>query len=849
MTQQITPRTPAPADGRASGAAPAGPAGRRGIVVLGAALVTAAAVAAAIVATNRDSGRPDDATAAATTQDVPGLTQVLPVARIPAPHNWELNQDEERKFKQVLQETERLDQTVFAREVESQQYEEYFIRLWDDFRAAEDKSAMLAGASAFETLTFNAAGAVREHDWGVNVTPFDGAAQSVDLPGWRTLVGRLRDAGFRPTELEFHQSKFEHEPGRPATSVVATVVHLVNEKHDSRHVVRTKLNVEWSDKPDKPGEGGMYVPRTIVATDLTLADRAGGPVFEHVALPGGTAERGLEMHDMAGFVLLYDLDNDGLSEIVVPFQNSIFRNKGNLTFELERMLPHFPIGIESGLIADFDGDALPDLLCSKGDNMYLARGAPGGRFADSDPVKAVDLAFRADTVTTLTAGDVDGDGDLDAWMGQYKIPYENGQIGSPYYDANDGYPAALLVNDGTGRFTDQTEAAGLAAKRLRRTFAGSFVDLDGDRDLDLLVNSDFAGLDIYYNDGKGKFTDVTDQVIDERHNFGMGHTFADFNLDGRLDMYTIGMSSTTARRLTAMGAGREDFPVYQDKRPQMGYGNRMFFAPPPPAAGAPPSAAIARYVQPAFKDEVARTGWSWGASAPDFDNDGDNDIFIANGHISSATCRDYCTTFWRRDIYVGTSKEDPAIRNLFKHRGLTNEMSWNGFEHDVLFMNEGGKSFLNVAHLMGVAFEFDSRNVISDDLDGDGKMDLLVNEELLIPRGKALRVLRNNWPTTHNWVGVRLDESRPGFSPLGAEVRVRAGGRTQVGRIVTGDSLHSQHANARHFGLGPADRVEWVEVAWPNGEVTRVENPPVNKWHAVRHTAAAKPAGQAVSGR
>ena len=96
-------------------------------------------------------------------------------------------------------------------------------------------------------------------------------------------------------------------------------------------------------------------------------------------------------------------------------------------------------------------------------NLYQAGGRPGGRFSTSEPHKAVELDFRADTVTAITGGDIDGDGDLDAWFGQYKIPYENGQMGQPYYDANDGYPAALLLNDGTGHFTDVTESAGLAA--------------------------------------------------------------------------------------------------------------------------------------------------------------------------------------------------------------------------------------------------------------------------------------------------------------------------------------------------------------------------------------------------
>ena len=801
------------------------PAPRRSrapVVLVGA--LACAAVVAAVALTDGDGD--------AGTRTPPGMVDasaVPPPPPVPR-HPPGSREAIEEQTKQVLRETERLDRTVWAKEVEAQRHEEFFIRLWDDFRAAEDKFAVLERAAVFESLAWGAPGTVTEHDWGVRFTRYEGAGNSVDGGGWRALLAKLRGAGYRPTELEFHQSAFEHEPGQPARSVVATVVHAVNDDAGSRQALRCKLKVEWAAEAVGGGANAVIPPRAVEVTELTVAERTGPVAFQPV--PGPLpSERGF-LTTPGHFVLLYDLDADGLSEILIPAENLLLRNRGGWRFEREAILPGANQGLDGPVIADFDGDGLPDLLCSRlAGDVYLIRGRPGGRFAARPGRPAVTLPFKAEAISALTVGDVDGDGDLDAWFGQYKPPYERGQMPTPYYDANDGFPAALLINDGAGHFTDATESAGLAAKRFRRTLAGSLVDLDGDRDLDLLVNSDFAGLDVYYNDGKGRFADATEQVIDERHNFGMGHTFADFNLDGRLDVYTIGMSSTTARRLTSMGLGLEKFPVHQAKRPQMGYGNRMFLA---AGGGGPPSAAPARFVQPAFKEEVARTGWSWGTTSPDFDNDGDPDIFVGNGMASGDTCRDYCTTYWRRDIYLGSSREDAVMHNLFAQHSFDPKESWNGFEHDVLFMNEAGRGFVNVAHLMGVAFEFDARNVASDDLDGDGKVDLLVMERRAPGHVNHLHVLRNAWPTRYNWVGVRLAETRPGYAPAGAEVRVRtAGGRVRVGRVVTGDSYHSQHAPARHFGLGNDDAVEAIEVAWPNGEVTRVDRPAVNRWHAV----------------
>ena len=115
----------------------------------------------------------------------------------------------------------------------------------------------------------------------------------------------------------------------------------------------------------------------------------------------------------------------------------------------------------------------------------------------------------------------------------------------------------------------------------------------------------------------------------------MAHTISDFNSDGALDGYMVGMSSTTARRLDGLALGREGFEKYDAMRAPMTYGNRLYFG------------SSDGLKQSKISDDVARTGWSWGTSSGDFDNDGDMDLYVANGHLSGNSALDYCTKRYR----------------------------------------------------------------------------------------------------------------------------------------------------------------------------------------------------------
>jgi hypothetical protein len=262
----------------------------------------------------------------------------------------------------------------------------------------------------------------------------------------------------------------------------------------------------------------------------------------------------------------------------------------------------------------------------------------------------------------------------------------------------------------------------------------------------------------------------------------------------------------------------------------MGYGNRTLLAD-----------GKGGFAPAPFSDQIARTGWSWGCTTFDADNDGRQEIFVCNGHTSGKSCRDYCTTYWTHDIYSGSSRESAELDQLFSKVLFdvrTKQISWNGFEHDVLWFHRGEGAFANVAYLMGVASEADCRSALSDDVDGDGRVDLVFEESDWQNGRHIFHVMRNEWPTQLNWIGLQAYELGGGLSPQGAKIVCKTPDRQFVSLLATGHSTLCQHSGRVHFGLGDAQEVEWLEVHWPGGRVSRLERPELGKYHDVRSVKA-----------
>ncbi len=708
------------------------------------------------------------------------------------------------------------------------------VQLADELRCAADKPAVLA-RFPFQSIRIpNAQGEPSALPLGIREQRFDDREYAtLTHEAWQAALAQFQRAGWNLVQFEWQHEKFA-----PATETNVAVSQFTFELHGqqvaqtNRFIISGTLVIEWEPLAST---NDLARARHLTVRALSLVERSGAPGFsDHLLLapeperPGGQ----LNLHP----VIVTDINGDHHDDIVLPSVNKVLLNEGHAQFQTATLIEerNFFALQNVGVIADFNRDGKLDLLgvAELGPMAKMVVLFPGsGVLPFTAPPIVAWEAQRADfnllkisRASVVTAGDVDGDGDLDIFVAQYREPYVGGQLPTPYYDANDGFASYLLLNDGHGKFEQAKNQSALRAKSHRRTLSASLVDFDGDGDLDLATLNDYSGIDLFYNDGKGNFTDETAR-LDDRSMFGMGLCFADFDRHGAIDLLATGMSIPTVHRLDSMRLTPKEFPDRSARRADMGYGNRLY------------TQRDGKWSQPPWAQQLARTGWTWGVGAFDLDNNGALDAYMANGHVSGESSADYDSQCWTHDIYLGSSREDAELKRYFdsKLEGLNRgKTSWAGYLHNALFIDLDSNHYVNVAFLMGVAHESDCRAVVSADFNEDGRPDLVVTEAKWQGTPNIMRhrllVHLNQTETSNHWIGVRLDGA---MSAIGTKVFVTTESGTRVAQIVTGDSFQSQQPNALHFGLGESPRVAEVRVIWPNGRMTKLARPASDRWYLI----------------
>nr|MBC8329482.1 VCBS repeat-containing protein [Planctomycetota bacterium] len=275
----------------------------------------------------------------------------------------------------------------------------------------------------------------------------------------------------------------------------------------------------------------------------------------------------------------------------------------------------------SALIVDVDEDGDQDVVLAVHQHLMTAINGGGGKFERFVPSNGAGV----EDIYSMAAADADGDGDLDLYACRYVKDGLIGGVPVPYHDANNGAPNLYFRNDGGGAFVVANETNGLDQNNSKFSLASLWEDLDEDGDLDLYVTNDFGRNNLYLNEG-GRFRDVAEERGADDMAAGMGVTCADFDLDGRPDLYVSNMFSSAGRRIVPqseqyMGGEHQDLHRSYLRHAR---GNTLLR-----------NLGGGRFEDPTDAAGVAIGGWAWGAKEIDFNNDGYADLYSPNGFVTN----------------------------------------------------------------------------------------------------------------------------------------------------------------------------------------------------------------------
>jgi len=571
------------------------------------------------------------------------------------------------------------------------------------------------------------------------------------------------------------------------------------------------------------GEAKTYSTRRTTG----IVDEKARKVYEDVTATtalksfqcvSGGAEKNYIIETTACTVAVFDYDNDGKPDIFLlngstmnaergkekAAKSALFRNTGNWKFE--------DVTEKSGLanerwgmgvaVADYDNDGDADLFVGNYGVSRLYRNNGNGTF--TDVAEKVGLAIKG-WHTGATFGDYDKDGRLDLFMPAYlnfdfsnlpPSPADAGKDasgdkdfcqfrGQPVMCGPRGLKGAkdkLFSQKADGTFEDVSVKANVTDEGDYYGFSSVFVDVDDDRDLDLLVVNDSTPKQLYINKGDGTFEETgyaSGIALNEngREQAGMGLAVGDYDNDGRVDFHITNFSDDSNTLYRSDGDGN-----FSDITFQAGLGEPTI-----PFLG-------------------------WGTSFLDFDNDGWKDVLVANGHVYPAV-----------DNYQwGTSYAQQML--LFKNTRTANGQI--RFER------------IPAAPNSGLALSINARGMAIADFDADGKLDVVTANAGSIPT-----LLRNVSEAKNNWLKIKLVGDVSKKTPrdaTGSTVFVTTGKLRQRFDLTSGAGYASQDEQTIHVGLGDATKIDKLEVFWANGQSETFPVDSINKLLTLKQNERSK---------
>lgn len=484
--------------------------------------------------------------------------------------------------------------------------------------------------------------------------------------------------------------------------------------------------------------------------------------------------------------LFFDFDNDGWMDIYLvnsgpsdfyepktPVKNALYRNNGDGTFTdvtdkagvaCGRM-GHFGMGAAAG---DYDGDGWQDLYVTNYGSNVLFHNNGNGTFTNVTDAAGV---AAPNWSTCATWFDYDNDSKLDLFVSSFVQYSGTGTIfcgdnraGRRYYCVPRVFkprPSFLFRNEGGGKFLDVSKDSGIASA-LGKSFGAVATDVNNDGLMDLFVANDTLANFLFVNKGKGKFEEAgllsgvaySDSGAPRS---GMGVDATDYDGDGWQDLFVANID----QELFSLYHNQKDL-TFIDKPGEIGPATRLLSG--------------------------------WGLRFFDYDNDGDSDLILANGHPDDMV-------------------EIQSLKVKYK-------------EPLLMFENVKG-TFRNVSASSGPPFakDFPARGLSVGDYDNDGDLDVLI-----INNGEAPLLLKNEGGNRNNWVGLNLVATKSNSAAVGAIITWEAGGVKYRRLKTAGGSYLSSHDPREILGVGTATKIDSIEIKWPSGRVDKLTNPPLRKY-------------------
>ncbi len=545
-----------------------------------------------------------------------------------------------------------------------------------------------------------------------------------------------------------------------------------------------------------------------------------------------------------GGVAIGDLTGDGLPEIVLTSNQGgtrLYLNEGRFRFRdvTEEAGLHSKGWTTGVTLADVNGDGLLDIyVCHAGldpklraNELYInqgldAHGVP--TFVEQAAAYGV-----ADTgySTQAVFFDYDRDGDLDLFVINNSPRPVAGFDLKNIRSVRDALGGDRLYRNDGGHFVDVSAAAGIYGSEIGLGLGVGVSDLNRDGWPDIYVANDFFERDyLYINQGDGTFAERLEQEMPYISLSSMGLDIADVNNDGWPDIYVADMLPDDEYRLKTMSSFEDWHRLQEEVRNGFHYqftrnmlhlnnGNGSF-------------SEIGQMAG------VARTDWSWSPLIADLDLDGNKDIYVTNGLAKDVTSQDYIAFLASRETMAQSASEGRREGRV-DFRRLVDAMSSTKLPH-YAFRNRGDLTFENVSAAWGLDTPGFANGAAYGDLDGDGALDLVVNnvnQEAFIYRNNARSLTQNRY------LQVRLEGAGGNRFAIGAKVTLWSGRQQFFQELEPTRGFQSSVDYVLTFGVGLRDTLDSVKVEWPDraGRVSLLTHVSANQRMTIRDSEAGVP--------